>query len=208
MTCEKYKTINLKNLFAYISWVSTEISLLLVGYVLVLTEVDPAVLGKTSTATGAWVLSSVPYLSHRHWEHWDNCMVRVCMWSPRWCRGLAVGQVDGTEQAGCEWAARVFHLALRDRKGWCGAAGITDMRYHCIWQPPPPNTLVLHLCFGSQVDCALEFLSSCPSPAISWFLLGSSIQICREGTSASALWRPAAETWCGRAEEYLCLVLS
>lgn len=71
-----------------------------------------------------------------------------------------MGQADGTEQATCEWAARVFHLALRDRKGWDGAASITEMRYHCIGQPPPLNTQVLHCCFGSQVDCALEFISN------------------------------------------------
>lgn len=104
------------------------------------------------------------------------------MWSPWWCRGLAVGQVDGTEQAACEWAARVFHLALKGRKGWDAAAGITEMRYHVSGSL---HHLTLR-CFTSVLVhsglCFSIYKQSCPSPAISWFLLGASIQIYREGT--------------------------
>lgn len=67
-----------------------------------------------------------------------------------------MGQVDGTKQAGCEWAARVFHLALRNGKRWNGAAGITEMRYHVSGSL---HHLTLR-CFTVLVHKWIEFISS------------------------------------------------
>lgn len=77
-----------------------------------------------------------------------------------------MGQVDGTEQAGCVWAARVFYLALRDGKemGWCSRNNRDEVP--CLWQPPPhPGTSPLFWSTGGL--WFRVYKQSRPSPAIS-----------------------------------------
>lgn len=70
-----------------------------------------------------------------------------------------MGQVDGTEQAGCEWAARVFYVALRDGKEmrWCSRNSRDEVP--CLWLPPP-HPGASPLLWSTGGDCGLEFVSS------------------------------------------------
>lgn len=51
-----------------------------------------------------------------------------------------------------------FGFKRRKKMGWCSRNNRDEIP--CIWQPPPHNTQVLHLCFGPLLNCGLEFISS------------------------------------------------
>lgn len=81
------------------------------------------------------------------WDFCGNWTVRVGM-RQRWL--LAAGWVDGTEQAGCEWAARVSPWLWEVGESQHDAGGSNRPAVQCIGQPPQPGTWELPHYFGPQ----------------------------------------------------------